>query len=243
MEGKEGLKEVELAKRGVDAFVDRANELHHQGRYEDALKQLERARRICEKKLGPQHNSTIKVLFILSSMRDIDGSMRGPADSNLHFVYFETNSGKVNNGYIELARILRRRIFIEELGVHNQAEFDEHDIISRHVLGLFGDAPVSYARWRFDGDVAIIDRLCTLDGYRQRNVARKCLEYVVQDISTFSTEMKLIVHGLIILVPKHEMLLQHKLCQANFLPLAECSTPHVPSIKMWLPANKNDGLK
>ena len=34
-------KEIELAKRGVDAFVDRANELHHQGRYAEALKQLE----------------------------------------------------------------------------------------------------------------------------------------------------------------------------------------------------------
>lgn len=34
-------KEIELAKRGVDAFVDRANELHHQGRHVEALKQLE----------------------------------------------------------------------------------------------------------------------------------------------------------------------------------------------------------
>ena len=41
MEDKESIKEVELAKRGVDAFVDRANELHHQGRHIDALKQLE----------------------------------------------------------------------------------------------------------------------------------------------------------------------------------------------------------
>ena len=41
MDNKEALKEVELTKRGVDAFVDRANELHHQGRHSDALKQLE----------------------------------------------------------------------------------------------------------------------------------------------------------------------------------------------------------
>ena len=34
-------KEVELAKRGVEAFVDRANELHHQGRHAEALKQLQ----------------------------------------------------------------------------------------------------------------------------------------------------------------------------------------------------------
>jgi len=41
-------KELELAKRGVDAFIDRANELHHQGRYADALKQLEVRRTVIE---------------------------------------------------------------------------------------------------------------------------------------------------------------------------------------------------
>mmetsp|Transcript_27998 Transcript_27998/g.95454 ORF Transcript_27998/g.95454 Transcript_27998/m.95454 type:complete len:244 (+) Transcript_27998:113-844(+) len=241
MEDKEGLKEVELAKRGVDAFVDRANELHHQGRHLDALKQLERARRICEKKLGPLHTSTIKVLFILSSLRDSDGSMRRPSDTNLHFVYFETNSGNPSQrGFFELARILRRRIFVEELGVGIQVEFDERDVLSRHVLGLLGDAPVSYARWRLDGNVAVIDRLCTLDGYRQRHVARKCIEDVIQDISTFSLQLKLMVRGLIILVPKHERLLQHKLSEANFRPLAEHANHHVPSVQMWLPATKED---
>jgi predicted GNAT family N-acyltransferase len=239
MEDKESIKEVELAKRGVDAFVDRANELHHQGRHIDALKQLERARRICEKKLGPLHTSTIKVHFILSSMRDADGSLRGPTDMNLHFVYFESNSNDANRpGCFELARILRRRIFVEELGVCTQAEFDEHDIVSRHVLGLLGDAPVSYARWRLDGDIAVIDRLCTLNRYRQRSVARKCLENVIQDISQFCAELKLVIKGLIILVPKHARILQHKLSEANFLPLAECATHHIPSIQMWLPAKK-----
>jgi len=41
MSVQDSNKEIELAKRGVDAFIDRANELHHQGRYIDAMKQLE----------------------------------------------------------------------------------------------------------------------------------------------------------------------------------------------------------
>mmetsp|Transcript_4378 Transcript_4378/g.16117 ORF Transcript_4378/g.16117 Transcript_4378/m.16117 type:complete len:114 (-) Transcript_4378:536-877(-) len=86
-------KEAELAKRGVDAYVDRANELHHQGRHVEAFKQLERARKICEKSLGPAHASTIKVLFIITSMRDVDGSMRKPTDSNLHFTSSDAVSG------------------------------------------------------------------------------------------------------------------------------------------------------
>lgn len=241
MDNKEALKEVELAKRGVDAFVDRANELHHQGRHSDALKQLERARRICERKLGPLHNSTVKVLFILSSMRDADGLMRGPADTNLHFVYFEGNSGNMHHGNFELARILRRRIFIEELGVTMQAEFDSFDVSSRHVLGLLGDAPVSYARWRLDGDIAVIDRVCTLNEYRQRHMARKCLENMVQDISAFSGQLNLVVRGLIVMVPKHERALQVKLLHAKFVPLTEFVTAHIPSVQMWLPANNGPG--
>mmetsp|Transcript_32697 Transcript_32697/g.101199 ORF Transcript_32697/g.101199 Transcript_32697/m.101199 type:complete len:176 (-) Transcript_32697:393-920(-) len=169
-------------------------------------------------------------------MRDSDGSMRGPADTNLHFVYFE--AGNTNQqGCFELARILRRRIFIEELGIGKQVEFDKHDIISRHVLGLFGDAPACYARWRLDGDIAIIDRLCTLNGYRQRRVARQCLENIVQDISSFSVTLNLVVQGLIILVPKHESALQRKLLEANFLVLRGCIPHHMPSVQMWLPAS------
>lgn len=52
------FKEIELAKRGVDAFVDRANELHHQGRYSEALKQLE-VSRICH---APSNTHSTSVL-------------------------------------------------------------------------------------------------------------------------------------------------------------------------------------
>lgn len=172
-------------------------------------------------------------------MRDSDGSMRGPADTNLHFVYFEAGNAN-QHGSFELARILRRRIFIEELGIRNQVEFDKHDTISRHVLGLFGDAPACYARWRLDGNIAIIDRLCTLNGYRQRRVARKCLENVVQDISSCSVALNSVVQGLIVLVPKHERALQQKLLDANFSPLEGLVPHHMPSIQMWLPANHGE---
>jgi len=232
MSVQDSNKEIELAKRGVDAFIDRANELHHQGRYIDAMKQLERARRICEKKLGPLNQSTVKVLFIMSSMREADGTKRGPSNLNLHFVGFDSRTAQdTREGYFQLARILRRRIFVEELGVGVDVEFDEHDFTSQHVLGLFGDAPVTYARWHIVGHAAVVDRLCTLPEYRRRSVARRCLEYVAHDVMS-SNRLTQCVECLSVMVPNQETELQQKLAQAHFVPMTDTVFEHLSTIQM-----------
>lgn len=180
----------------------------------------------------------MKVLFILSSMRDPDGSRRGPADSNLHFVCFELSSRDVaHHGYYELVRILRRRVFIEELGVPHHAEFDEFEQSSRHMLGLLGDAPVSYARWHIQKSVAVIDRLCTLQGYRNRHVGRRCLESVLRDVLTSISRCHASIHGVTLLVPKSDNVLQQKLLSAHFVPLAEHCDCHIPSVQMAVSAS------
>ncbi|KAJ1451088.1 hypothetical protein M885DRAFT_530684 [Pelagophyceae sp. CCMP2097] len=237
-------KEAELAKRGVDAYVDRANELHHQGRHVEAFKQLERARKICEKSLGPAHASTIKVLFIITSMRDVDGSMRKPTDSNLHFTSFDaTTETAACAGHFELARIVRRRTFVEEMGINEEAEFDEHDAASKHTIGFLGDAPVTYARWRITGDVALVDRLCTLRGYRRRSVARSCLETVAQDISSCALRLSVSLRGLLLLIPQHQTVLQQKLAAANFVLLGSCETPRGLLVQMCLPASTTSSYR
>jgi len=233
-------KEVELAKRGVEAFVDRANELHHQGRHVEALKQLERARRICEKKLGPMHNSTVKVLFILSSMREVDGTLRKPADANLHFRFFDiTMDESEYRNNIDISRILRRRAYVDELGVPTDIEFDKLDAESRHSLGFYGDAPVSYARWRVDGNSALVDRVCTLRAYRYRGVARRCLEHIARDVSRCASRMQLCLHGLVIFVPQAQDMIKKKLVQANFIPLDEHPVGYLSCTRMCLPAHSD----
>mmetsp|Transcript_8056 Transcript_8056/g.19136 ORF Transcript_8056/g.19136 Transcript_8056/m.19136 type:complete len:280 (-) Transcript_8056:18-857(-) len=91
-----------------------------------------------------------------------------------------------------LASIVRRRVFVQELGIQENLEFDEHEPNSRHVVGFMGDAPVAYARWRLDTapdgsgsnhSVAVLDRLCVLGNYRTQNVARNMLNFVMQDIA------------------------------------------------------------
>lgn len=171
-------------------------------------------------------------------MRHPDGSKRGPTDTNLHFVSFDISSlDKTSEGHFELVRILRRRVFVDELHVQHESEFDEYERNSRHVLGFLGDAPVSYARWRLDGEMALIDRLCTLRGYRNRNVARRCLESVARDIVSTTTSLCINLHCMIILVPMRNESLQKKLANANFAPKAESSDQRVPSIQMCISAS------
>mmetsp|Transcript_9393 Transcript_9393/g.28726 ORF Transcript_9393/g.28726 Transcript_9393/m.28726 type:complete len:247 (+) Transcript_9393:120-860(+) len=229
------MKEVELAKRGVDAFVDRANELHHQGRHFDALKQLERARRLCEKKLGPMHKSTVKVLFILSSMREADGSMRRPSDCNLHFVFFDMTEESLYQSHNDLARILRRRVFIEEMSVPDDIEFDSADREARHSLGLYGDAPVAYARWRLVGSRVVIDRLCTLRPYRKRGVARTFLNNIFRDVTLLTSRVQIQFDALVLHVPKDPGQLHQRLLQENFMQLPGYAGSHVLSTQMCLP--------
>lgn len=165
-------------------------------------------------------------------MREADGTKRGPSSLNLHFLGFDSRTDQDTRvGYFQLARILRRRIFVEELGVGVDIEFDEYDVTSQHTLGLFGDAPATYARWHIRGHTAIVDRLCTLPEYRRRSVARRCLEYIAHAIVN-TNGCNQSVTCLIVLVPKCEVELQQKLAQAHFVPMTEYLSEHVPSIQM-----------
>ena len=84
--------------------------------------------------------------------------------------------------------LMRRDAFMVALSVPEELEFDAHESepTTRHVLGLIGDGPVAYARWRLatvDGNnVALCDRLCVREAYRGRGVARAAMQHILIDI-------------------------------------------------------------
>ena len=51
-------REMEVAERGVDAFINRADNLCRSGKNDEAIQYLDRALRLCLKKLGPDHPKT-----------------------------------------------------------------------------------------------------------------------------------------------------------------------------------------
>ena len=61
---------------------------------------------------------------------------------------------------------LRRRVFIEEQGVPEADELDEHDAGAVHLLAHDGDMPVGTARIVLSGEVGKIGRVCVLASHR-----------------------------------------------------------------------------
>ncbi|CAM9196800.1 unnamed protein product, partial [Phaeothamnion confervicola] len=106
----------------------------------------------------------------------------GPIPAGLNFkLYDQRTSEKTLVGYQALARIIRRRVFVEELRSSPALEFDDLDAQSRHV----GDAPVGYARWRLEtvpgiGTLATTDRMCVLPDYRGRGFSRTCMDKIME---------------------------------------------------------------
>jgi predicted GNAT family N-acyltransferase len=143
------------------------------------------------------------------------------------------------SGNYEIGRILRNRNFVEENSVNVNLEFDAHDTTARHCLGLVGDAPVIYARWRVestaDGTCAVIDRMCTLEAYRRRGFARKCMETLIQDVARNGQELSLQLAAIVAIIPATAEVLLQKLQLASFVPIAgECNDRGVACVKMCL---------
>ncbi|KAG5177752.1 hypothetical protein JKP88DRAFT_264942 [Tribonema minus] len=148
----------------------------------------------------------------------------------------------VFNGYWIICRILRRRVFCEELQGVPEMEFDENDGTCRHIIIQVGDAPVGCLRWRIEPPqaagapaVALIDRLCILAAYRGRGFARKAMEHALEDVSAVAVEAQVGVGAVVVLAPSGTML-QAKLADRGFVPQAEAVLKGIPAVRMCLVA-------
>ncbi len=124
-----------------------------------------------------------------------------------------------------LAMLMRRDAFMVALSVPEELEFDAHESepTTRHVLGLIGDGPVAYARWRLatvDGNnVALCDRLCVREAYRGRGVARAAMQHILIDILQVVKHSMISLAGLVVNVPVDMTFAQEKLTAVGFVPL------------------------
>jgi predicted GNAT family N-acyltransferase len=74
---------------------------------------------------------------------------------------------------VEMARAVRRTVFIEEQGVAESEEMDGKDGEAVHVVVTDGDDPVGTARVRFpDETTAKVERVAVLPTYRGEGIGR-----------------------------------------------------------------------
>jgi predicted GNAT family N-acyltransferase len=85
----------------------------------------------------------------------------------------------------EHARDVRTRVFVEEQGCDPELEWDQHEFVSRHIVGYLEGSPMAAARWRtvmFEGRlVAKLERFAVLEPYRGMGLGRRLVEFAMSD--------------------------------------------------------------
>jgi predicted GNAT family N-acyltransferase len=71
---------------------------------------------------------------------------------------------------------IRSAVFIKEQNVPVELEWDEFDDDSTHILAYYDNKPVGTARLLSDGHIG---RMAVLKEYRNRNIGRNMLKYII----------------------------------------------------------------
>ena len=71
---------------------------------------------------------------------------------------------------------IRSTVFIKEQNVPVELEWDEFDDDSTHILAYYDNKPVGTARLLNDGHIG---RMAVLKEYRNRNIGRNMLKYII----------------------------------------------------------------
>ena len=86
---------------------------------------------------------------------------------------------------------IRTLVFEVEQRVGIDLEVDEHEDACRHILGLDDGNAFAAARWRrYKPNVAKIERVALLKGWRGRNLGTRLVEAVISDIESASPGFK-----------------------------------------------------
>lgn len=70
----------------------------------------------------------------------------------------------------DAVKALRTAVYVEELGVDEKMEFDEHDALAMHVVVYNGEEAAGTGRLYFDGEAFRIGRICVLSKFRGQKI-------------------------------------------------------------------------
>ncbi|MXV63675.1 GNAT family N-acetyltransferase [Natronorubrum sp. JWXQ-INN-674] len=72
---------------------------------------------------------------------------------------------------------VRRDVFVEEQGVDEELEYDEHEDDAVHFVAYDGDDPIGAARLReYEDGVGKIERVAVLESHREEGVGRAIMD-------------------------------------------------------------------
>lgn len=77
---------------------------------------------------------------------------------------------------LDAAYNIRKIVFVEEQGVPEQDEFDNHDAHADHILAYCDNRPVGTGRLRLDNNIAKLERICVLTPYRNQGFGKAIVD-------------------------------------------------------------------
>ena len=77
---------------------------------------------------------------------------------------------------------VRKSVFVDEIGIDPEFDFDVYDEIAAHFLLTVNDIPVGSARWRETDEGVKIERLAIIKQYRGQGLGHLLIRQVVLDV-------------------------------------------------------------
>mmetsp|Transcript_4308 Transcript_4308/g.5707 ORF Transcript_4308/g.5707 Transcript_4308/m.5707 type:complete len:330 (-) Transcript_4308:2299-3288(-) len=244
---------VQVIERAFDIFIETAELERDKRNFEKAFKALRKAASRAEKLpashpkrgaiLERQQNLYIRVQLASCNRAE-------PFSFQLHYV--TRHKAKCDayyyQNYSALVRLVRRKVFCDELNIPEEVELDERDDVSIHILAKIGDAPVAYARvWirqlplipneasttatgsnilSYTANWGVIDRFCTLPEYRCRGLGTSVLERATHEILSLNNNSGEGAFGfsppinmVVVEIPVRQLQIQKKLEQIGLIRL------------------------
>ena len=93
---------------------------------------------------------------------------------------------------VRQAFAIRKAVFVEELGVDGDMEYD-HEEDASHYLLFLGEKPIATARWRKTEKGIKLERFAVLPQFRNRGIGEIILKEVLKDVS--SSGMPVYLHS------------------------------------------------
>jgi predicted GNAT family N-acyltransferase len=117
----------------------------------------------------------------------------------MEFVFREAQT---SSDFFKLFK-LRNKVYVEELNVPKEIEFDEYDKIALHFIVEFKDITIGTARLVVLGKKGKIGRVCILKEYRKKGIGTKLIKSIIKTAKKIGLE-KLIVEAKVKALPFYE---------------------------------------
>ncbi len=88
---------------------------------------------------------------------------------------------------------VRKAVFVDELGLDPEFDFDGLDMEAVHFLLTVNDQPVGAARWRETDEGIKIERFSIVKEYRGKGLGHVLLRYVIEDV--LPSKKKIYLHA------------------------------------------------